>query len=74
VLGSLVFLLVGAFVASHLKQQFFPEDVQYWFYLDIWLANDVPLTATNDAAVKAEDIVRQVLADSRERSPKENPT
>jgi len=37
-----VFLLIGAFSASHLKQQFFPEDVQYWFYLDIWLPNDVP--------------------------------
>jgi multidrug efflux pump subunit AcrB len=69
-LGSLVFLIVGAFVASHLKQQFFPEDVQYWFYLDVWLPNDVPLTATNDAAVNAEEIVRQVLADAGERSPK----
>jgi multidrug efflux pump subunit AcrB len=70
-LGSLVFLVVGAFVASHLKQQFFPEDVQYWFYLDVWLPNDVPLTATNDAAVKAEEVVRQVLADAGEHSPKD---
>src|SRR5882762_1349434 len=45
-LGSFVFLLIGAFAASHLKSQFFPEDVQYWFYLDIWLPNDVPLSAT----------------------------
>jgi multidrug efflux pump subunit AcrB len=71
-LGSFVFLLVGGFFASHLKQQFFPEDVQYWFYLDVWLPNDVPLTATNDAAVKAEEVVRQVLAGARERSPKDN--
>jgi multidrug efflux pump subunit AcrB len=49
--GSLIFLLIGGYTASHLKQQFFPEDVQYWFYLDIWLPNDVPLTATNDTAV-----------------------
>jgi multidrug efflux pump subunit AcrB len=70
-LGSLVFLVVGGFVASHLKQQFFPEDVQYWFYLDVWLPNDVPLTATNDAAVKAEEVVRQVLADTGEHSPKD---
>ena len=41
-LGSFVFLLIGGFAASHLKSQFFPEDVQYWFYLDIWLPNDVP--------------------------------
>ena len=47
--ASSVFLVVGAFVASQLKTQFFPEDVQYWFYLDIWLPNDVPLSATNDA-------------------------
>src|SRR6266446_9090372 len=57
-LGSLVFLVVGVFFASHLKQQFFPEDVQYWFYLDVWLPNDVPLTATNDAALNAETVVR----------------
>jgi multidrug efflux pump subunit AcrB len=71
-LGSFVFLLVGGFFASHLKQQFFPEDVQYWFYLDVWLPNDVPLTATNDAAVKAEEVVRQVLTGAGERSPKDN--
>jgi multidrug efflux pump subunit AcrB len=70
-LGSLVFLAAGGFFASHLKQQFFPEDVQYWFYLDVWLPNDVPLTATNDGAVKAEEVVRQVLADAGERSPKD---
>jgi multidrug efflux pump subunit AcrB len=70
-LGSLVFLVIGGFFASHLKQQFFPEDVQYWFYLDVWLPNDVPLTATNDAAVKAEEVVRQVLADVGERSPQD---
>jgi multidrug efflux pump subunit AcrB len=62
--GSLVFLLIGAFSASHLKQQFFPEDVQYWFYLDIWLPNDVPLTTTNDAALRAEQTIREVIESS----------
>jgi multidrug efflux pump subunit AcrB len=60
-LGSFVFLLIGGFAASHLKSQFFPEDVQYWFYLDIWLPNDVPLSATNDTAMKAEQVVRKVM-------------
>src|SRR5712692_9154688 len=68
-LGSLVFLVIGGLFASHLKQQFFPEDVQYWFYLDVWLPNDVPLTATNDAAARAEEVVRKVLADPEARSP-----
>src|SRR5260221_1334989 len=62
--SSLIFMLIGGYTASHLKQQFFPEDVQYWFYLDIWLPNDVPLTATNDTALKAEQVVRQVVEDS----------
>src|SRR5712672_3112252 len=65
--GSFVFLLIGGFAASHLKSQFFPEDVQYWFYLDIWLPNDVPLSASSDAAVKAEQVVREVV----ENAPKE---
>jgi multidrug efflux pump subunit AcrB len=69
--GSFLFLLVGGLVASHLKQQFFPEDVQYWFYLDIWLPNDVPLTATNDAALIAEQVVRQVVEGSAKTASKE---
>src|SRR5205807_8345124 len=35
--------------------------VQYWFYLDIWLPNDVPLSATNDTAMRAEQVVRKVV-------------
>src|SRR5205807_6215766 len=69
--GSFLFLLIGGFVASHLKQQFFPEDVQYWFYLDIWLPNDVPLSATNDTAVRAEQVVRKVIEGAQEGGTKE---
>jgi multidrug efflux pump subunit AcrB len=68
---SVVFLLIGGFSASHLKQQFFPEDIQYWFYLDIWLPNDVPLTATNDAALRAEQVVREVVEGSEKTVSKE---
>src|SRR6266853_3224376 len=70
-LGSFVFLLIGGFAASHLKSQFFPEDVQYWFYLDIWLPNDVPLSATNDTAMRAEQVVREVIEGAPEGRPKE---
>src|SRR6202521_5466763 len=69
--GSLLFLLVGGLLASHLKQQFFPEDVQYWFYLAIWLPNDVPLTATSDAAVTAQQVVRQIVEGSAKTVSKE---
>src|SRR5579859_1380101 len=70
--GSLVFLLIGGFFGSRLKTQFFPEDVQYWFYLDIWLPNETPLGVTNDTAVQAERVVRQVIENSPDATTKEN--
>ena len=67
VLGvSCIFLIIGGIFASRLKTQFFPEDVQYWFYLDIWLPNDTPLRVTNDAAARAEEVVRRVIENSPE--------
>ena len=64
VLGvSLVFLVIGGLFASRLKTQFFPDDVQYWFYLDVWLPNDTPLSTTNDTTLRAEQVVRKVIAD-----------
>src|SRR5271166_5236329 len=69
--GSLVFLIPGAMLGSRLKTQFFPEDVQYWFYLDIWLPNDTPLSVTNDAAVRAERVVRQVIENFHDAATKE---
>ena len=70
--GSLVFLIIGGLFGSRLKTQFFPEDVQYWFYLDIWLPNDTPLSVTNDAAMQAERVVRQVIENSPDVTTKEN--
>jgi multidrug efflux pump subunit AcrB len=70
--GSLVFLIPGMLFGSRLKTQFFPEDVQYWFYLDVWLPNDTPLTVTNDAAMHAESVVRQVIENSSDITTKEH--
>jgi multidrug efflux pump subunit AcrB len=71
-LGSSLFLLVGGFAGRHLKSQFFPLDVQYWFYLDIWLPNDVPLSATDEAVLRAEEAVRRVIQNpaGKEKSKK----
>jgi multidrug efflux pump subunit AcrB len=69
--ASLVFLIGGGLFGSRLKTQFFPEDVQYWFYLDIWLPNDTPLSATNDTATQAERVVRQVIENFHDDAIKE---
>jgi multidrug efflux pump subunit AcrB len=58
--GSLVFLAGGIFIGTQLKSSFFPDDVQYWSCLDIWLPNDASFTATNQATQTAEQVIRQV--------------
>jgi multidrug efflux pump subunit AcrB len=58
---SIVFLVGGGLVATRLKSQFFPEDVQYWSYVDVWLPNNAPLTLSNDTAARAEQVVREVV-------------
>ncbi len=56
--GSILFLVVGGFFGHQLKTQFFPDDVQYLSFLDVWLPNDVPLFATNKTALKVEQVVK----------------
>jgi multidrug efflux pump subunit AcrB len=57
--GSLVFLVTGGLIFAQLKTAFFPEDVQYWSYIDVWLPNDTNLGETNQVTQQVEQIVRQ---------------
>lgn len=56
--ASLVFLVAGGFFGHQLKTQFFPDDVQYLSFADIWLPNDVPLFVTNQIAMQVENVIR----------------
>ncbi len=56
--GSLAFLAVGAVFMTQLKTAFFPLDVQYWSYVDVWLPNDSNLQTTNDTAKVADEVIR----------------
>ena len=47
------------FIFSQLKTSFFPDDVQYWSYIDVWLPNDANFDATNQAAQQVEQIIRE---------------
>ena len=47
---------------SRLKTQFFPKDLQYFSYLDVWLPDDAPLSATQDVTQQVETIVEKVAA------------
>ena len=47
------------FCLTRLKTSFFPDDVQYWSYADVWLPNDANFEATNQASQQVEQIIRQ---------------
>ena len=58
--ASLTLLAGGAFIAGQLKQSFFPKDLQYLSYVDVWLPEDAPLFATRQVTTQVEEIIRDV--------------
>ena len=58
--ASLVFLALGGLFLLQLRTEFFPKDLSYLSYLNVWLPEDAPLSATNEAALRAEAVVREV--------------
>ena len=59
--GALLFLVGGGVFMSQLKTQFFPKDLSYLSYVDVWLPADAPLSATREAAEHSEEIIREVV-------------
>jgi multidrug efflux pump subunit AcrB len=59
-LGSLGVLALGVTLFQQLPQQFFPKDLQYLSYVDVWLPEDAPLEVTAKAGRSAERIIREV--------------
>jgi len=71
-LGSLVLLVGGFVIGSRLKTDFFPKDLSYLSYLDVWLPEDAPLSATNVAARRAEEVVRKVTEEYGREHPEKD--
>ncbi|HQB30957.1 MAG TPA: efflux RND transporter permease subunit [Syntrophales bacterium] len=57
--ASLTFLVLGGFLFSHLKTQFFPKDTNALSYVDVWLPEDATLSETNAVAVRAEAAIQR---------------
>ncbi len=67
--SAVVVLGAGAFAVTGLKVQFFPKDLSYLSYVDVWLPEDSTVAATNAAAETAERIIRNVaMAYGREHA------
>ena len=63
---------LGGCIASQLKPQYFPKDLQYLSYVEVWLPEDAPLIATRETTEQVEGLIRQhaarVLRASRGRA------
>ena len=57
--GSLVVLVLGGVFFSMLNPQYFPKDLSYLSYVDVWLPPDAPLGATDTITQRAETVIRQ---------------
>jgi multidrug efflux pump subunit AcrB len=58
-LGSFVFLAAGGWLTLQLKTQFFPKDLAYLAWVDVWLPEDAPFAATNEAALRTEAVIQR---------------
>ncbi|BBM03813.1 efflux RND transporter permease subunit [Microbulbifer sp. GL-2] len=67
-LGTSVILVLGFALKSQLKNAFFPDDVQYLSYVDIWLQNDANIDATDYVAQHAEKIIRDTISKYRKEN------
>jgi multidrug efflux pump subunit AcrB len=64
VLGCALIVMFTCFgLARGLKVAFFPTDLSYLSYVDVWLPEDAPLSATKETANQANAIIREVAAD-----------
>jgi multidrug efflux pump subunit AcrB len=68
--GAMMFLIAGGVLLTHLKTAFFPDDVQYWSYVDVWLPNGASVIASNETAKQVEVTVR----DTTEQYAREHPS
>jgi multidrug efflux pump len=62
VLGASAAMLVLAFsFASRLKNAFFPHDLSYLSYVDVWLPEDAPISETNETVRRVDSVIRTTL-------------
>jgi multidrug efflux pump subunit AcrB len=55
-----VLLGIGGAFATRLQIQFFPKDLSYLSFIDVWLPEDSTVVATNATATRVEQVVREV--------------
>src|SRR2546430_16980540 len=60
--GAFVLLALGFGFARTLKTAFFPQDLSYLSYVDVWLPEDAPLSSPREKGRQAEQSIEEVPA------------
>jgi len=61
--AAVALLLLGTWGVRGIKQNFFPKDLNYLAYVDVWLPEDSPVSATQNTAVEVENVIREIGKD-----------
>ena len=67
--ASVLFLALGAFAMWNLHTAFFPKDLSYLSYVDVWLPEDAPVAATNATTRQVEAVLRQAATEYGKEHP-----
>ena len=63
--ASFGILVAGGLIGTNLKKQFFPKDLSYLAFMDIFLPEDAPFNLANRTAQQVESIVQRVSAEEK---------
>jgi multidrug efflux pump subunit AcrB len=55
-------LVLGGLAVRSVKPAFFPKDLSYLSYIDVWLPEDAPVATTRKTAADVDKVVREVGA------------
>ncbi len=70
---SVLFLIGAGMYAGRVKSAFFPKDLSYLSYVDIWLPEDTPLAATRNKAIEVERVLAAAIEDWGKEHGKSEP-
>ncbi|MGB6831206.1 MAG: efflux RND transporter permease subunit [Terracidiphilus sp.] len=69
---SMLLLAAGAYYVSDLRLVFFPKDLSYLSFVDVWLPEDANIADTGLTAQSAEDVILKTAADFGKQHPEKD--
>jgi multidrug efflux pump subunit AcrB len=69
---SMALLAAGAYYVSDLRLVFFPKDLSYLSYVDVWLPEDANIAQTGQTAQAAEDVILKAAAEFGKEHPEKD--